>query len=967
MISLTRALITALLLIFGIQLVANATNMDLSTYNQVIDRLEVNFKNISDKSIKTNASIRLADLYADKARLLQMQEVEKLCDNCLKSKDNRNKAIHYYQVAFQGAKDDQLPRILLQIAHLYTLNAELGKAERIFKNIISDKKRRPQKLVGEAYAGLGEIQFAKGMYKKAKYNFNQALKRPIGRPAYVRHRLAWCYFNEGKAATAKNLVVKTIRSDEKLTTDMQKDLAKDLATFIARVGITESSIDELLELSPQQDKRANLFYLGKEADRLGNRNGALLVWDTYADMGGVSQDESLEIKLRTAQNLWDQGASTASLKKYKEFYSAFGSPNCEPGDICAELKDRARMYVHTWIKKEKTNPTKNLQEALRVYVKNNPSDVEMIQWTGHVSRYIQDYASASLYYGQAADEASRQNKQKALRASLLAEVETAEDTEKLEIKERAYLHYLKLSERNKQYDEIKYQLAYLAYEKKDFEKAQKEFDVLARASKLNDNMKIKAADLSLDSLALLKDKERLEKRAKAYSRIFKSKRTEYTGIARKAGVNIALEMHNSNPDKALKKLIAISLVGASKEEKLNFYRNKVLVAESAQDLNSIDSAARGILRIKGISQDEKEYALSKRLMVAEAQLNFRRAHNIAKDMKLSSLSAENRALKRALLAELAGKSSKKYYDKYIKLTPSRRKANVIRAKYVLESRNPWRTLKKYKWKLYKTPDIYADLLVDVYAKQKNASELESHIKLRKIRRTDSGKILKTFLDLRDFDNERKAIVRLRLDRRSDARLARSLNKRVNKLQVIDRLAKRSVERSRFPVQARYYNLLSREYKRLYKEVMNLPAPRGLKKSQRAEYKRLLKQQAQPFLVASENAERSESKLWSNSKDYETMLDNAENVRGGHATLLRDELNSLLPLASTWQKGKIKRALGRIDVPSRREARKALQIAKKNPFDNDALEKLKELESRRGRRSMVAFLEARILEIQKEKK
>lgn len=967
MISLSRVLVSLLFLVFGVNFVANATNMDLTTYDQVIERLEVNLKHITDSETKKNAYIRLADLYADKARLVQMQEVEKSCDNCLKSKDHREKAIGFYQAAFKGADKAQLPRILLQIAHLYTLNAELDKAERVFKNIINDRKRRSAKLVGEAYAGLGEIQFAKGQFSKAKSNFNKALKKPISKKPYVTHRLAWCYFNEGRAKTAQRLVVNALNAKSNLSNDLKKDLARDLATFTARVGITASSINQLLKLSPAEDQKPNLFYLGKEADRLGNRNGALLVWDRYADMGGVSKDESLEIKLRTAQNLWDQGATTPSLKKYREFYASFGNPSCGKGDICSELKDRSRHYVRTWIKKEKTNPTKNLQGALKTYIDHNPGDLELIQWTGHVSRYIQDYKSATQFYSQAADVAADKKDSKQLRASLLAEVETAEDTENLKIREKAYKHYLKLSADNRQSDEIKYQLAYITYEQKDFEKAQKDFDRLARSSKLKKDMKIKAADLSLDSLAALKDKERLEKRALAYTAIFKSKKTEYHGIARKAGVNIALAAHKGDADKALKKLIAISLYGATKEEKLNFYRNKILVAETAQDLNSIDSAARGILSIKGISNSETEYANSKRLMVAEAKLNFKIAHNIANKMTLSGLSAENRALKRALLAELAGKSSKKYYEKYIKLTSSRRKANVIRAKFVLESRRPWKTIKQYKWKLFKTPDIYADLLVDIYAGERNASELASHLKMKKIRNTSSGQVLQSFLDLKDFDDQRKSIVKMRLDRRNDSRLGKSLNQRINKLKNLDRLAQKSVKRSRFPVQIRYYDLLSREYKRLYTEIMSLPVPRGLKKDQVSEYKKLIKKQAEPFLQASENAKNSEDKLWSKSKDYEAMLTSAEDVRGGRATLLRSELNSLNDMASTWQKAKIKRALSRIEVPSRSEANKALAAAKKNPFDVKTLEKLKELESRRGRRSMVAFLEVRILENNKGKK
>lgn len=965
-------------LIFGLLQPVQA--MDQALYSDLIGKLEGSLSSISEKSTRASVNLRLADLYSDRARLTAMQEVEKNCNDCMGSKSDRLKAIDAYKKAYDDSPKEQLPRLLLQIAHLYGLTGQVDRAEKLFLNIIKDKKQRPKDLVGEAYAGLGEIQFYQSQFKKAKSNFSKSLNYPIARPGQVKHRLAWCLFNEGRAKGAVNIITNSLSKDQ-LTADLRKDMSRDLASFMASAGINQKSIDQLLKLSPEGQKKSNLFYLGQEADRLGSREGAVLVWNRYAQLGDVSEEDSLEILMRTAQSLFDDGALTGATATYQKFYTKFGNRKCELGSPCDDLRARSRNFVHTWIKKEKTQPSASLLAALKIYVQYNVTDVEMVQWAGHISKYQQLYADASGFYRTAADQAHAQiasagpKKEwmiKACEASTLAEIEMAEDSEKTDLQRSAYEHYLSLNPKGSKADEIKYQLAYLDYSGKNFSRAIETFDTLVMNSRLNEGQKIKSANLVLDSLAQSKDQAGLEKKSLEYAKAFPKQRTEFLSISRKAGVNIAVaefagnKMDESSAKKSLSKLAAVPMDGASNKEKINIYRNQITMAEVAKDLALINLAAARILNISSASAADQEYAMDRQLWVAEAQMNFRRAYQIASKMRLANLSKDQKYLKLALLSDLAGLPSQKHYEDFIKATRSRRQANTIRAKLVRESKYPWKAIQKVQSKLISTPDIYADLLVEVFSKDFNEDQLQKHMKYRNVRNTASGHILQGILDMTDFYKFRKDIYSHKLNFKSDRQLKKTISQRLKLLSYAEARARKALNYSSFRTQISYIDLISDEYRRLYLELLKLPAPKGLKRAEVNKYKQLLKNQAEPFLEKSDYYKGQLASLWEDSKAFADMVNSADKVKGGHAKLLRFEFNSLKKWANKKDQSRTldKALASTYNTPGRQEVKKLQSAVISNPFDMEQIERLKEMEDRRGSTSMVAFLEARLLNSQK---
>lgn len=92
---------------------AIAEKMDESTDSLVIDKLE-RAMDLMDKDApeRTGVQLRLADIYAERARLKLIEEGKKSCDTCEGSKADRAKALAYYKDAFPKLRETTRARFL---------------------------------------------------------------------------------------------------------------------------------------------------------------------------------------------------------------------------------------------------------------------------------------------------------------------------------------------------------------------------------------------------------------------------------------------------------------------------------------------------------------------------------------------------------------------------------------------------------------------------------------------------------------------------------------------------------------------------------------------------------------------------------------------------------------------------------------------------------------------------------------
>ena len=89
----------------------------------------------SDPS-RVSVLLRLADLHAEKARQLAMQEIGDGCTVCSAGTADRTKALKFYAEALAGASAAVKPKVHLQMGHLYEMQGQSDLAEKSYKAML---------------------------------------------------------------------------------------------------------------------------------------------------------------------------------------------------------------------------------------------------------------------------------------------------------------------------------------------------------------------------------------------------------------------------------------------------------------------------------------------------------------------------------------------------------------------------------------------------------------------------------------------------------------------------------------------------------------------------------------------------------------------------------------------------------------------------------------------------------------
>ena len=931
---------------------ADTGAIDLGTMNTVISRLESALPGLQGVGAKARVLARLGDLHSDRARLREMDAIKRHAKNGSGAREDRDIAIQDYkkaltltQIDHKALTPEQSAEILTQTAYLYSLIGERAKANRVFTRIIKRKNvASSAELIGEAYAGRGELAFDSGDFNKASRDYARALRYPLRNENLVQYRLAWCEFNQGHDTQAKDRIVRVLRSPlaPNEPVSFRHDMARDLVTFVARARITRASIDELMSVTPASDRSANLFYLGQEADRLGNHDGALLVWSIYSSQVKTNDADSLEMQIRTAQALWDEGRTANSLRMYQTFLKNFSSGrNCAKLENCDVLQARARSYVVEWLKRDKRHPSPLLLTALESYTalfgNNAPAgfganDSEMIEWTGNIAQRLKQFSVAANEYHIAADESANaiadkhtdKKKlpflRKTLESSLLAEIECAEHANVAAIREIAYHHYLALLPNGPKQLEVRYQLAYIEYQAGDFTQAATDFRTIAAAhaiSASDRNWQEQAAHLSL-----------------------------------RADVDQAVAQSSSGKyQDALNKLKSTPLQDATPSEKAKVYKNEVVLAKKLNDVATVAAASFGLEYVHGLSKKNRLFALKNELWADEMQMNFAAAFRAAKKLSRLEPSTDDSRLRLALLAELSGHNSILYYRRYLAQSRNILKANTIRAKMVRESRSPWRELARYKRELRRTPEIYGATVLESFARQPNVVYLHKYLADRSIRRSSQYEALRRYQELAE---DRK------LDRELRLHWYRITPSRMRYMHQAERLANLAVRRHDFVLEVVDLNRVMREYNQLANDLRRTPAPRHLRLTQRLAYRRLLNIKVAEYQNNARTINRQLQNLWSADGALNALANLAQSDIGVTRRLVVRDLHTILAYAPNSEKSRIIEIIAQAETnPNREQIAQARAAVRQNPFDLSRVVELKRLEARRGDTPMVVFLDARL--------
>lgn len=967
--------------------------MDADTRDQVIQRLEriLSQMNTGERAwIGTN--LRLADLLAERARQRFIVETEEGCDACKGSRVDRRKAVDLYENVLKRPSGYDEGVILLQLAHLYEQGGEDKKSEALFKKVLGAKAGRySSELVDRARTSLADMYFLRGRNKEALKLYQEALsKKTTAHRGLIRYRIAWSQFHLGQLSKATTTLERLARDRSALTRlgtegpsydeGFHNDVVRDLAIFYSRRPIQRKDVQRYQQLSPKSSRASNLQHFGEEADRIGQKAAAEWIYQAYLQQPDLTPEQQLEALIRLAQIKYDRGQGTASTAEFALAAKRMKAFRCESEEQCEKLQKRMKYYVTELHRSRKTNVSIEVAKAYFIYSQTFPSDLEMSIRGAQVAMDLKEYTMAVNLYRDASLEADRQIKaktkgadQKQLtewrRVAVLGEVEAAELTNKLSVREAAYRHALRLIPDDSESFLIRYQLARIPYEQKKWSAAATAFRDLALDKSGSAEIRKKSADLALDSLVLEKRDAQIEIWALEFAAAMPAHADEFRRLSRKAVMAQVAQVAN-NPsasrqdlDRTLQKLLKTDVTGATEAEKQLHLKNTVVVARKVGDKDVLMKALGALLAMRSLSAGDREDTLAQLVGEYESRLDFKSAYETARKMRFPSLSRAEKERRLGTLADLAGLSPTRHYVASLRAGLKGSAALALRARLVSLSKQPLQELNAQARYLKADPVLFADVLLTVYGKTRNLPAVRRHTKARAMQRQAPVR----FMEKQPYYMEHQTLARRlanhQLRSRSDRQIQTSIKERLDLLRQADDSVKKAVRLNDFTAQVISLNTVAVENSRMAQDLMSLPTPAGLSPEERAQYLTLLQGQANPYVRKANVVRQKLNEFWGNGTALGHLIAEHDSARPEIKPLLRDELRLLAMIAPSSPKSRIERSLS-LRLPEARDLQAAREKVRRSPRDPRSIENLKKLETKIGHPLMSSYLESRLNMIQK---
>lgn len=976
------ALFTSL---FGIQS-AMAEKMSSKTQDLVIEKMEKALSTLDTKdSSFAPSQKRYADLLAERARARFMQEVEANCDGCKGSKDDRLKAIKIYEQIYTQINVNEHGSILFQLAHLYEMAGNTDKAIEVFEKLLKEARTKKVSLEiqSKARASLGDLLFQKGKFKEAHAHYAQALKdKSLEGRALIIYNMAWCEFNTDKLSSAVKTLETLLKNPQSITKESENgpvydsgfhaDIMRDLATFYTRTVITDKNINTYIAIAPVEQKKELIFHFATEADRIGQKNAAHSILNKYLEQPGLSKSERLEAFVRMAQVNFDRGQTAQSNKDFALAAASFKDSQCEDEKKCEELQKTMKRYVTELHRSKKVNPDQSLVNAYIIYSNTFPSDKEMTLRGAALALELKKHKLAIELYTTISNNTKFSGKDRI--EALNNEVSAAEASGDAGLKKQAYLHYLQLHSEGEKAFEVRYQLAYLSYQEKNFKGAANDFNTLARDEKGNAALRKKSADLALDSLSVLKNDEKIEEWALDYAQIFKSSAKEFSIIARKAVLNqTAAAANNKNSSNgelrtALNKLLRTNLQGASTDEKIVFYTNQGILADKLNDQQTYVQSLQALLAMKELSAEKRSQTAEQLVGYYEKHLDFQNAYKTALALKVGKTSPQEFEFKLATLADLGGlQSAAAHYKKSLSLGLKGPRSLVVRSRLVLISNNSVKELNAQAPELKRNANLLNETVLFVISKNGSAKGLDKLLESKELRNKSAAQWAARQSFAKKLAKFKAQIQNQELNTRSDKMMQRTIQDRMNSIAKADKLLAEALNSRDITAQMLTLDLIATENERFVRNLAGLPVPKGLSAAEQQQYLGILKAKSKPFFLKAKTAQAKLSDMWSSSSALTQMINDYRVARPEMRKLLTGDLVALQQVQGN---GSLKDTLANTLAGSQfstRELLSARQSVSENPNDIREIEKLKMLETKLGHPLMPTYLEARLNHLQRGKR
>lgn len=982
---------------------AQADLADKQTRDLLISKLTHVYSTLAPAdSARTALTLRLADLHAERARQAAMDELQTGCTVCNAGKDDRQKALRYYQEVLPKLNDGQVAKVLPQIGHLYQLTGQDRLAIETYEKVVRENKQ--PEAVAEARLSLAEISFKKRDYAQAKVHYTKVLEIPqASSKGLAAYRLAWCDFNSGALEPAIAGLSKILKTPElssrsaaggvvQIDRNFQEEVSRDLATFLARRTVTVADAKVIYDLSPETVKLANLAYLAGETERLGQAKNAIELW-RFSQERQSKPRAKVEGHIRLAQLEMEQKNPKAAGQDFDLAMNLWPTAiGAAADDQAKEMKARLRKLVLDWNRNEKKAPSDELAAAYKMYLQTFPKEADMTVWAAQVLREKKDFANAVQHYKTGADlyaqelktVAKAEDKKTAnegLENALLGAIETAELSKDSGLLNSAYDSYLALSVDKKREIEVLYQQANIAYTKTDYAASAEQMRKIAfmTQAKSPDALKIRmqAADLALDSLVLMKDDERIEKWAKDFAGLFPKEAADYAKVARKSVLTQSAALAagtvgattgaapKADYEKAWTVLSRFDLATTTPEDRVAYLKNRLILAEKTGRFSEARDSADLLLKTAGLSAEDKQYALSRKAWLSELILDFETALTATEMIQpTKEVPEDQRLLKLAMYADLANKDTRPYLAKYLGVSKDEDKQLTIASQLVRESKEPLKELEKQKSVLLKKPEVYARLALEIVAKLEKPDLAKAALAQKGVPGTSAGRLLTRVVVLEDVADQKAKFSAHKIDGSTQKKLATTLKGRIAMIEGLERTAARAVESGDWTAQLLSLDTLAKESERFYSEILSLPVPAGLSPEDEQQYLALLSQQAAPYQVKAQDVKKKVDEFWGGKTALQDLETSLVSSTGPLRSMVVKEIKLLAAAAPDSAKTQLEALANRPEAsssvrPNLAQLEQARQAVREEPMSRARLENLLSLERQAGRVGMVSYLEGRI--------
>ncbi|HMN67534.1 MAG TPA: tetratricopeptide repeat protein [Bdellovibrionales bacterium] len=930
----SRMRLVAILAFIGLLSNPARAQLDAASQKLLIDKLDKVYLTLAPKDpSKVAVTMRLADLYADRARQESMNGGNPVAD--------RNKALRLYNEILDRAPEAARPKVILQIGHLYQMNGQDDKAIALYQQNIGPSQDAGVR--AEAHLSLGEIYFKRRDFSRAISHYDQVLESPkVGAKGLAAYRRAWARFNLGQNAQAIKDLEKILTTPELLSrssaaglqvdSQFKEEVSRDYATFLAKEPVAKTQVESLFKLSPEATRISNVQALAFDLERLGKKDDALTAWKFVS--GYLSQPaDRLAAHLSMAQLHLDKIDKPSALKSYEGAMQSWKETAFKNGEAEQEAKRRARNFLVAWNQTEKKNPSVELSSAYDLYLAVFPQDVDAQLYAAQIAQDQKNFKGSWLRYTAARDSLLKDKTPAAkdkLETVVLSLLELAESSKDDALAAQAYESYIEHSPKKTKLTEVQYQQARALYEKGDYPAASQKMRTIALGNG-DPNLRKQAADLSLDALVLMKDETQLLEWSKDYQKAFPASKNDFAQISQKTLLTKSAAIAEKDPAAALALLKDFDPAQASTEDKVKFYKNKLILAERQGDVREAAGAADALLALPQTSKEDRELAWGRKAYFAELRLDFSTAFAATEKLE-KSLPIDEKNFKLAVFAELSGRQSSPFYMSYLSQTKDAERKRLVAAELVRKSKKPDQELEAVKSVLAADPVLYAQISAEVYAKTGKEPILKRVTQDPKLRETDAGKLLARQLFLRDFEDVKRPLTADKLDTKSNNKLAASIKRRAALLNKVEELTKRSIQSGDWTAQLVSIDLLARESERFYQDLLSAPVPPGLSPEEEQEYLGLLSAQATPFQTKSSEAKAKVGQFW--EADWSTAL-NTSWQQKPLRKLIRTEIEALKEIAPEGQRAKLdgyKEELTLVERPSLKDMQAARQRVFENPMD-----------------------------------